>query len=88
MDETAIYLDARRNYTYSPKGAKRVKGSTCGSERTRLSTAFTGAADVTKLPVFTILPLKTELVFEKPELVEVESKTNSTFDSEMIIKYL
>jgi len=37
MDETSIYLDSTSNYSYAAKGSKRVKATTTGNERTRLS---------------------------------------------------
>ncbi|RNA37154.1 Pogo transposable element with, partial [Brachionus plicatilis] len=89
MDESAIYLDTPSSYTYSPKGAKRVKSNTCGSERTRLSTAFTGCADGSKLPILTIIPRKTEMPgFEPPQNVIPIYKTSSTFDDEVILTYI
>ena len=45
MDETSIYLDFPSSYTYEKKGKRRVKATTAGGERTRLSAAFTASAD-------------------------------------------
>lgn len=89
MDESAIYLDAPSSYTYACKGSRRVKATTTGNEKTRLSAAFTASADGCKLPVFAIVPRVTriEAIDALPD-VTAEYKTSSTFDDEMIIKYL
>ena len=80
MDESSINLDAPSSYTYDVKGTKRVKANTTGNEKTRLSAAFSAAADGFKLPVFAIID----------ELLNIESeyKTSSTFNDDMIIIYL
>ena len=39
MDETSIYLGFPANYTYAKKGSRRVKCTTSGNERTRMSAA-------------------------------------------------
>lgn len=52
MDESCIYLDCPSNYTYSPIGVRRVKASTAGGERTRLSSSFTAAANGQKIANF------------------------------------
>ena len=44
-DETTIYLDSPSKTTYEVKGARRVKATTCGAEKTRLSALFTVSAD-------------------------------------------
>ena len=44
------------NYTYDQSGAKRVKATTTGSERTRVSIALCAAADGYKLPIVAIVP--------------------------------
>lgn len=51
MDESAIYLDCPRKYTFEEKGRRRVKINTHGGELARMSAAFTAAADGTKLPI-------------------------------------
>jgi Tc5 transposase DNA-binding domain len=56
MDETSIYLDFPSAYTYEKIGTRRVKASTAGSERTRISAAFTAFADGTKSKIYLILP--------------------------------
>jgi hypothetical protein len=66
MDETAIYQDAPGKQTYEHVGAKRVPVVTAGGERTRISAAFTAAADGTKLPPLIIIPREKELAFVKP----------------------
>jgi len=81
MDETAIYLDCPTNYTYTNIGVKRVKASTAGGERTRVSAAFTAAANGHKLPVFAIIPR----VIPLPELDAIQNlqfkyRTKATFD--------
>ncbi|CAF1093596.1 unnamed protein product [Brachionus calyciflorus] len=89
MDETAIYLDAPSNYTYSPIGVKRVKATTSGSEKTRLSAAFTGAADGTKLPIFVIVPRKTPLKeFQPISLTALHYSSSCSFDETTIILYI
>ncbi len=89
MDETCIYLDCPSNYTYSERGVRRVKASTAGGERTRLSSVFTAAATGQKLPIYSIVPR----VHSIPELDNIENmqfdyKTQSTFNDSMIMKYL
>ena len=89
MDESAIYLDSPSNYTYSQKGVRRVKASTAGGERTRLSSAFTAAANGHKLPIYTIIPRINNI----PELDLIQNmlfnyKTQSTFDDSSILNYL
>ena len=44
MDETSIFLDFPGKYSYAKKGSRRVKATTTGNERTRISAAFTFAA--------------------------------------------
>ncbi|CAF0867105.1 unnamed protein product [Brachionus calyciflorus] len=89
MDESAIYLDAPSNYTYSPIGAKRVKANTSGSEKTRLSAAFTGVADGTKLPIFVMIPRKTPLKeFQPPPLAALHYSSSTSFDEETILIYI
>ncbi|RNA08703.1 fukutin isoform X4, partial [Brachionus plicatilis] len=46
MDEIGVYLDIPSNYTYDYRGAKRVKASTSGNERSRMSLAVSSAANV------------------------------------------
>lgn len=89
MDETCIYLDCPSNYTYSLRGVRRVKASTAGGERTRLSSTFTAAANGQKLPIFSIVPRVNSI----PELDSIDNmqfdyKTLSTFNDSMILKYL
>jgi len=88
MDESAIYLDAPSNYTYAESGARRVKAVTSGNDRTRLSVAFTAAADGTKLPLLAIIPRKTPLQGLSDLDIVCEYKSSSTFDDEMILKYI
>ena len=89
MDESAIYLDAPSNYSYTEKGSKRVKASTTGSERVRLSTAFTASACGKKLPVYTMIPRVTPLprIFEFEYIVPCY-QTKTCFDKSSIIDYL
>lgn len=86
-DETAIYLDAPSNYTYEEKGHRRVKATTCGAERTRVSAMFTASAAGTKLPIYIILPRK-ELNFTLPDNVVVMYKTGGTVNDDVICDYL
>ena len=88
MDETSIYLDCPSNYTIALKGTRRVKASTAGGERTRLSSAFTAASNGNKLPIYAIVPRVTPI----PELdvidnIQFDYKTQSTFNESMILKY-
>ena len=86
MDETSIYLDYPSNYTYDQEGKRRILLATTGSERTRLSAAFTAAANGTKLPIFVIVPRANELEgYVPPDNVRVLYKTNSTFNSDVLI---
>ncbi len=89
MDESAIYLDTPSSYTYETFGARRVKATTTGNEKTRLSAAFTAAADGSKLPIFAIVPRVRSI----PEIdalndIATEYKTASTFDDEMVLNYI
>ncbi len=66
-----------------------MKVTTTGNEKTRLSAAFTAAADGYKLPIFAIVP-RVRHIADIDDLADIASeyKTSSTFDDEMIIKYL
>jgi hypothetical protein len=89
MDETSIYLDFPTSYTYAKKGSKRVKAVTSGAERTRLSAAFGATASGIKLPIYIIVPRKTELSnYEPPENVVLVYKTGATFDQYQVADYL
>ena len=66
MDETSIYLDFPGKYSYAKKGSRRVKATTTGNERTRISAAFTFAANGTKLPIFCVIPRVTDLNCDIP----------------------
>ncbi|CAF1149533.1 unnamed protein product, partial [Brachionus calyciflorus] len=61
MDETSIYLDFPSNYTFEEKGTKRIKSITNVAERVRLSAAFSATADDEKLPVYVLVPRKSDL---------------------------
>ena len=88
MDETACYLDSPSSYSYLPKGSKRVKAISTGNERTRLSVAFSAAADGTKLPLFSKLPRSTPLETLNYEQLKIEYKTSGSFNDDMILNYL
>lgn len=89
MDETCIYLDCPSNYTYSAKEVRRVKASTAGGERTRLSACFTAAANGQKLPIFSIIPRVNSIPqLDSIDNMEFDYKTQSTFNDLMILKYL
>ena len=82
-------MDCPTNYTYTNIGVKRVKASTAGGERTRVSAAFTAAANGHKLPVFAIIPR----VIPLPELDAIQNlqfkyRTKATFDEAVILEYL
>ena len=60
-----------------------VKATTPDNERTKLSAAFSSTASCTKLPVFLIVPRKTELFnYEPPEdyMISIPHKLNYNFD--------
>ncbi|CAF0989402.1 unnamed protein product [Brachionus calyciflorus] len=61
MDETSIYLDCPSSYTYDEKGVKRVKASTNGAEKVRISAIFNGIASGQKINKFVLVQLKTDL---------------------------
>jgi len=82
-DESCIYLDAPRFYTFAPIGVNRVPAITCGAERARLSTAWTSAKNGFKLPIYGIIPRKNPLPLD-PTKVIIKYKTGSTFDKEVI----
>lgn len=89
MDETSIYLDFPSNYTFEQKGAKRVKASTTGAERARISVPFTASASRLKLPLFILIPRRFDLPnFVPPESCVVVYKTGATFNQEIICEYL
>ncbi|CAF0826559.1 unnamed protein product [Brachionus calyciflorus] len=88
-NETSIYLDAPRNYTYAKKGSKRIVSQTSGSQRVRISVAFSFAADGTKLPPLVLIPRKTPLKdFVPPTNVIVCYKPSGNFDTNAIIDLL
>ncbi|RNA04042.1 Pogo transposable element with, partial [Brachionus plicatilis] len=70
-------------------GAKRVKVSTSGNERSRMSLAVSSAANGNKLPIYVIIPRRTELPeYDSPENVAIAYKTGATFNDDMIIDYV
>jgi hypothetical protein len=82
-------LDFSMTYPYAPKGSKRVKAVTTGSERTRLSAAFGATAGGTKLPIYIIVPRKREIEnYIPPNNVVLVYKTGATFDQIEIVDYL
>ncbi|RNA05625.1 Pogo transposable element with [Brachionus plicatilis] len=88
IDESCQYLDAPSQYTYAVKGAKRTVVYTTGAEKTRLSGAWTGAADGKKLPIYLIIPRVNELPnFHVPNNVMVTYRSDSIFNTETIISY-
>ena len=89
MDETSIYLDFPSSYTYEEKGARRVKATTAGSERTRMSAAFTASASGEKLPIFIIIPRLTDMPdYTPPDNVIIQYKTGGTFNDDVVCPYL
>ncbi|CAF1058245.1 unnamed protein product [Brachionus calyciflorus] len=89
MDETTIYLDQPSNYTFSQKGAKRVKSVTTVAERARVSALFTATASGEKLPIYIIVPRKNDLAnYTPPRNVIVEYKIGATFDETIIQDYI
>jgi len=89
MDESSIYLDSPSTYTYDVTGSRRIKATTTGNEKTRLSAAFSAVADGFKLPVFVIIPrVRTIAEIEDLECIIAEYQTGGTFNDEMIVLYL
>jgi hypothetical protein len=89
MDETSIYLDSPTNYTFARIGTKRVKAVTTGSERARLSAAFSATASGIKLPVLILIPRKTALPnYEPLSNVKLIYKTNATFNEEIMESFV
>ena len=87
MDETSIYLDYPSNYTYDKRGTRRVKANTAGSERTRMSAAFTASGS--KLPIVVLVPRKTEIPdYVPPDNVLLIYKTAATFNDDVLVEYL
>ncbi|CAF1111235.1 unnamed protein product [Brachionus calyciflorus] len=84
MDETCS-LDFPSSYTFTFRGAKRVKASTTGSERARISAAFTATAAGEELPILVLVPRSTELPdYEPPENVVIIYKTLATFNEDIL----
>lgn len=73
MDETSIYLDYPYNYSYAKRGSRRVKATTTGNERTRISAAFSFAANGAKLPIFCVIPRANDLNIETPENCKIKN---------------
>ena len=73
MDETSVYLDYASNYTYTKAGSRRVKATTSGNERTRISAAYTFAANGAKLPIYCVIPRVTDLDCDIPENCKYKS---------------
>ncbi|CAF1085979.1 unnamed protein product [Brachionus calyciflorus] len=88
MDETTIYLDFPTNFTYESKGAKRVKATTCGGEKAKISAAFTASAAGDKLPIFILVPRKTDMPnYTPPDNVLIVYKDGATFDENTICSF-
>ena len=89
MDESAIYLDSPSNYSYARLGSKRVKASTAGAERVRLSSAWAGTASEFKLPIYLIIPRKNAIpdLNDLPNII-IKYRSSSTFDADIIIEWL
>ena len=84
-----MFLKIWGQYTYAVKGAKRTVVYTTGAEKTRLSGAWTGAADGKKLPIYLIIPRVNELPnFHVPKNVMLTYRSNSIFNTETIISYV
>jgi hypothetical protein len=76
-------------YTYEKIGTRRVRATTAGGERTRLSAAFTACADGQKLPIYIVIPRATPLPdYTPPDNVIVAYKTGGTFNDDVICDYL
>lgn len=75
-------------YTYEKTGARRVKASTSGNEKTRVSVAFCAAADGSKLSPIILIPRKKPLKdYIPPSSVVVVYGTNGTFNSDVISEH-
>jgi hypothetical protein len=70
----------------------KISGSlitTSGNERTRLSAAFSSTASGLKLPIFLIVPRKTDLPdYEPHEECILKYKTCGTFNDDVIVEYI
>ena len=85
MDESCIYLDAPRFYTFAPIGVNRAPAITFGSERVRLSTAWTAAKSGFKLPIYGIIPRNNPLPLDPTKFI-LKYKAGCTFEK-YVIKY-
>ena len=84
MDETSIY-----SYTNEKEGTWRVKATTTGGERTRLSAAYTDSADGRKSKIYFIVPRANPLPdYKPPDNIVILYKTNATFHDDVICDYL
>ena len=84
MDESAIKLDAPRNYSYERREAKRVAAVTSGAERTK-SCAFTASSSGEKLLILILVPRKfpPHKNFTPPNNVIVHyQRGKATFDND------
>ncbi|RNA01384.1 pogo transposable element with KRAB domain isoform X2, partial [Brachionus plicatilis] len=89
MDETSIYLDCPSRYTFTDKGAKRVKVDTKGAEMVRISAAFTASACGNKFPIYLIIPRTNELEnYTPPANIRILYKSTTTFNEDTICEYL
>jgi hypothetical protein len=87
MDETSMYLDLPSNYTFTVKGVKKVKCTTTGNERTRISAAFSATASGQKLSILLVVP-RVKPDFTPLDDVIVVYKTGGTFNDDRICKYI
>ncbi len=70
-------------------GSRRVRATTTGNEKTRLSAAFSAVADGIKLPVFVIIPRVRRLdAIDELDYIEAEYRIGGTFNDAMIVQYL
>ncbi|RNA33693.1 pogo transposable element with KRAB domain-like [Brachionus plicatilis] len=75
MDETSIYLDFPSHFTFEEKGTKR--------------TAFSATANGEKLPVYALVPRKSELPnYTPPNNVQIKYKTDATFNEHVVVNYV
>lgn len=68
---------------------KRVKAITTGAERTRISACFTATAAGEKLPIYILIPRKTDIPnYIPPNNVIIDYKIGATFDEAVVEKYI
>ena len=87
--QKCIYFhnQSKASYTYDKIGRRRVKATTAGSEKTKISCAFTASADGVKLPCLILIPRKKPLAnFVCPDNVVIHyQQKKNTFTKEVLL---